>query len=107
MIIVMLMIRLSRIGKKHSPDFRIVAVDSRRSAKSGSSLEVLGSYNPKQGKPQLKAERIKEWISKGAQVSSTVRNLLINEKIIEGKKKDVLHHAKIKAKLEKNKVDKK
>lgn len=94
----MLMIRLQRKGKKHDPSFRVVLIDSRRAAKSGSVLEILGSYNPRKGEPQLKADKIKEWISRGAQVSKTVHNLFVNAKIIESKKKDVLHHKKIKAK---------
>jgi len=97
----MLTIRLQRKGKKHDPSYRVVLIDSRRAAKSGSVLEILGSYNPRAGEPQLKKEKIKEWISKGAQVSETVHNFLVNAKIIEGKKKDVLYHTKIKAKLEK------
>lgn len=100
---IMLMIRLQRKGKKHDPSYRIVLIDSRRAAKSGSVLEILGSYNSQKGEPQLKADKIKEWISKGAQVSKTVHNLFVNAKIIEGKKKDVLHHKKIKAKLDKKK----
>ncbi len=91
----MLMIRLLRIGKKHDPSFRIVATDSRNAAKSGRFIEILGNYNPQKGESQFKPERIKDWISKGAQVSDTVSNLLVGAKIIEGKKKDVLHHARI------------
>jgi len=75
------MIRLQRAGKKHQPSYRLVLLDSRRAAKSGSVLEILGSYNPQKGEPQLKTEKIKEWISKGAQVSDTVRNLLTKNKI--------------------------
>lgn len=91
----MLTIRLQRKGKKHSPAYRVVLIDSRRAAKSGSVLEILGSYNPAKGETQLKADKIKEWISKGAQVSDTAHNFLVRGKIIEGKKKDVLHHKKI------------
>jgi small subunit ribosomal protein S16 len=76
----MLMIRLQRVGKKHQPNYRLVLLDSRRAAKSGSVLEILGSYNPQKGEPRLKTEEIKKWISKGAQVSETVRNLLTKKK---------------------------
>lgn len=76
----MLKIRLQRVGKKHQPSYRIVLVDSRRAAKSGSVLEILGSYNPPKKQSQLKTEKIKEWISKGAQVSDTVRALLTKNK---------------------------
>lgn len=100
----MLKIRLLRTGKKNGPSFRVVATDSRNAPQSGRFVEILGNYDAGKGKPQLKAERIKHWISKGAQISDTVHNLLIREKILEGKKKDVLHHARIAKKHKKEKV---
>jgi len=99
----MLKIRLQRVGKKHQPIFRLVLVDSRRATKSGSFIEILGSYNVQKSQVQFNQEKIKEWISKGAQISDTVHNLLIKEKIIEGAKKDVLHHNKIKKAAKKEK----
>ena len=87
----MLKIRLQRVGRKHDPSFRVVLVDSRRAAKSGSFLDILGSYNAREkGEFKLKGDKIKEWIAKGAQVSDTVHNLLISERIITGKKINVL-----------------
>jgi len=86
----MLKIRLQRVGRKHDPSFRLVLTDSKNSPQSGKFLEVLGSYNARFGKPEIKGDRVTYWISKGAQVSDTVHNLLINEKIIEGKKINVL-----------------
>ena len=86
----MLKIRLQRVGKKHDPSFRLVLTDSKNGPQSGKFLEVLGSYNARFGKPEIKGDRVTYWISKGAQVSDTVHNLLINEKIIEGKKINVL-----------------
>lgn len=97
----MLKIRLQRVGKKHEPIYRLVVIDSQKASQSGEFIEILGNYNAKNGKPQFNAERIKNWISKGAQLSDTVNNLLINEKIIEGKKRDVLHHERIKKKISK------
>lgn len=94
----MLKIRLQRVGKKHDPSFRVVLTDSRKSSKAGDCLELLGNYNPQRGEPVFKAEKIKEWLAKGAQPSDTVHNLFVNAKIIEGEKKDVLHHTKIAAK---------
>ncbi len=81
----MLIIRLQRVGRKNDPSFRLVVIDSKRAAKSGSFLEIVGSYDARQGQPQFKAERIKHWISGGAQVSPTVNNLLVKAKILEGK----------------------
>ena len=86
----MLKIRLQRIGRKNDPAFRAVLTDSKNSTKSGKFLEIIGSYNPKAGEVNLKADRIKYWISKGAQVSDTMHNFLVSQKIIEGKKKNVL-----------------
>ncbi len=97
------MIRLLRTGKKHDPSFRVVLTDSRKGPQSGAFLEILGNYNARKGEPQLKEERIKHWISKGAQVSDTVHNLLVSAKILKIKKKDVLHHTRIKKAKEKKK----
>jgi len=85
----MLKIRLQRKGRSHDPKFRLVLTDSRKPPKSGAALEILGSYDPKKGLSQFKGERIKFWLSKGAKISETVNNLLIDAKIIEGKKKKV------------------
>ncbi len=86
----MLMIRLQRVGRKNDPSFRVVVTDSKNSTKSGKFLEVVGSYDARLGKNKtiLKPERIKHWISVGAQLTDTVKNLLISKKIIEGKKTD-------------------
>lgn len=88
----MLMIRLQRIGRKNDPAFRVVLTDHKNAAKSGRFLEILGSYNPKlkENRTSFKADRIKEWMAKGAQLSDTVHNHLVHEKIIEGKKVNVL-----------------
>ncbi len=88
----MLKIRLQRVGRKHETIFRLVVTDSKNGPKSGKSLEVIGSYDPR-GKRDfqvLETERVKHWISKGAQVSDTVRNLLIDKKIMEGRKVNAL-----------------
>lgn len=86
----MLMIRLQRIGRKNDPAFRVVLTDSKNSTKSGRFQEVLGSYNPKAGTIVLNADRIKLHIKNGAQVSDTMHNFLVHDKIIDAKKKNVL-----------------
>jgi small subunit ribosomal protein S16 len=91
----MLTIRLTRKGKKNQPFFRVVLVDKRKSSKGGRSLEDLGYKNPLTKKVSLKKERILYWISKGAQPSESIHNLLISEKIIEGKK---IHVSKLSTK---------
>ena len=86
----MLKIRLQRIGRKNDPSFRVVLTDHKNAAKSGRFLEILGTYSAKQGKVAFNGDRIKEWMSKGVQLSDTVHNFLVHEKIIEGKKVNVL-----------------
>ncbi len=82
----MLKIRLQRFGRKKSPVYRVVVTDSTSGPKSGKYVEKLGFFNPIRKEKKLSGDRIKYWISKGALLSDTVNNLLISEKIIEGKK---------------------
>lgn len=84
------MIRLQRIGRKNQAAFRLLVLDSHRGPKAGKNVELLGSYNPHSNLFQVEKDRILYWMSKGAQISDTVRNLLISNKIIEGKKINVL-----------------
>ena len=86
----MLKIRLQRIGRKNDPSFRAVLTDSKNSTKSGRFLEILGTFNPKAGERNLKTDRIKFWMGKGAKLSDTMHNFLISDKVIEGKKINVL-----------------
>lgn len=81
----MLTIRLSRMGKKNKPMYRLIISEKGRDP-YGRSLEILGSYNPHSKELQAKAERIKYWIGKGSQMSPTVNNLLIDKGIIQGEK---------------------
>jgi len=81
----MLAIRLSRVGKKNKPLYRVIISEKHKDL-YGDSLEILGSYNPHTKDLKVNAEKIKYWISKGAGMSNTVNNLLIEKKIIEGKK---------------------
>ncbi len=82
----MLVIRFFRVGKKNQPSFKIVVTDKRKPPRAGRFAEEVGFYNPKTKEKVLKAERIKYWLSVGAKPSDTVHNLLVSEKIIEGKK---------------------
>ncbi len=86
----MLKIRLQRIGRRNDPAFRVVLTESKNSTKSGKFKEILGSYNPKSGEILFKAERVNYWLKNGVQVSPTVHNFLVGQKLIEGKKKNVL-----------------
>ncbi len=86
----MLTMRLQRVGRKNDPSFRVILVEGKRAAKTGNYQELLGSYDARQKRVELKGERIKYWISMGTTVSDTLHNLLISQKIIEGKKINVL-----------------
>jgi len=79
----MLVIRLFRTGKKNQPFFRVVVTDKRKPPRAGRFVEIVGFWNPLTKEKNLKVERIKYWLSKGAQPSDTVSNLLVSEKIIE------------------------
>ena len=83
-LIIMLVIRMQRVGRRNDPAFRVVLTEKRSKPKSGEH-EILGSYHPKTKETVLKNERISYWMSKGAQVSATVHNLLIAKKVMEGK----------------------
>lgn len=81
------MIRLARRGKKNKPFYRVVVSEKARDL-FGRALDIVGHYNPTSPQKDcvLDGERIRYWLSKGAQASPTMHNLLIKEKIIEGEK---------------------
>jgi len=81
----MLAIKLAKVGKTNKKMFRIIISEKHRDT-FGNALEILGSYNPHSKEFQAKADRIKYWLSQGAQMTPTVNNLLIDQKVIEGKK---------------------
>lgn len=86
----MLKMRLQRVGRKNDPSFRVVVTDSRSGPKSNKQVDTLGSYSAKTNLFKIDGDRAKEWISKGVQVSPTVHNLMVTNKIVEGKKINVL-----------------
>ena len=70
-------LRLTRVGSKKNPVYRVVAADSR-SPRDGKFLEIVGRYNP-QTDPStidLDEEKVRDWLAKGAQPSATVQRLL-------------------------------
>lgn len=73
----MVRIRLSRIGAKKNPQYRITVADSR-DPRDGRCIEYVGHYNPMVEPPALNVDvaRVDYWISKGAQPSETVANLI-------------------------------
>lgn len=72
-----LKIRLTRMGSKKRPFYRIVAMESQ-SRRDGRPLEFLGTYNPMREPAEIKldTENIQKWIDRGAQPTDTVRSLL-------------------------------
>ncbi|MDD4412190.1 MAG: 30S ribosomal protein S16 [Patescibacteria group bacterium] len=84
----MLTIKLARKGKKGLPIYRLIISEKGRDT-YGDSLEILGSYNPHDKKLEVNADRVRYWISVGAQMTGVINNLLIQNKIIEGKKQRV------------------
>jgi len=84
----MLTIRLSRVGKKKQPEYRMI-VSEKSKDPWGTFLENLGTVNPRHEPPviSLKEDRIRHWLSKGAQTSDTVWNVLVDRKIVDGEKR--------------------
>jgi small subunit ribosomal protein S16 len=75
-------LRLTRVGSKKNPIYRVVAADSR-SPRDGKFLEIVGRYNP-QTDPStidLDEEKIKAWLDKGAQPTDSVRRLMKAKKL--------------------------
>lgn len=70
-------LRLTRMGSKKHPFYRIVAVDGE-TRRDGRALEFLGHYNPMKdpAEIQIDAEKVKSWLERGAQPSDTVKALL-------------------------------
>ena len=91
----MLVIRLQKVGKKHTATFRIVATQKTAGPRR-KYLELLGNVNRKTKAISLNKDRILYWISKGARPSDTLHNLLVSQGVISGVKKPV-HKASKKA----------
>jgi small subunit ribosomal protein S16 len=103
----MLMMRLQRVGRKNNPAYRVVVVDKRASTKSNKTIDLIGNYNPKLGQITINAEKAKHWLAQGVQASDTVHNMLVSQKVIEGKKRNalpkkspIIDEAKLKAEAE-------
>ncbi len=73
----MLMIRLSRFGKKKHPFYRLVVTEKTR-PRNGRFVEIVGTYDPQKNPAlvEMDSERVQYWLSKGAQPSDTVRSLI-------------------------------
>ncbi len=73
----MLRIRLTRMGAKKKPFYRVVVMEQKQT-RDGSFVEILGHYNPKTDPPlvDLDMDRVRHWLACGAQPSDTVNSLL-------------------------------
>jgi small subunit ribosomal protein S16 len=73
----MLSIRLTRMGRRHKPFYRIVVADSRK-PRDGRFIEILGHYDPLKDPVEVNIDQEKyaEWIEKGAKPSDTVKSLV-------------------------------
>ena len=80
-------IRLTRVGAKKQPSYRVVVAD-RRSARDSRAIETLGHYNPRTDPVefQVDEEKAKAWLAKGAQPSDTVVRLFRNAGILPAAK---------------------
>ena len=70
-------IRLTRVGSKKNPIYRVVVADSR-SPRDGRFIEIVGRYNPQTDPSTIELDeaKIKDWLSKGAQPSDPVAKLI-------------------------------
>ncbi|GAB2024624.1 30S ribosomal protein S16 [Lactovum odontotermitis] len=77
-------IRMTRMGSKKKPFYRINVADSR-APRDGRFIETVGTYNPLVAENQvtLKEDRIMEWLGNGAQPSDTVKNILSKAGIMQ------------------------
>lgn len=84
----MLRLRFQRLGRHNRPFYRLAALD-KRTRRNGSVVENLGWFNPLEKDPakqiHLNAERIKYWLSVGAQPTDTVRDFLAKHQLIDVK----------------------
>lgn len=80
----MLMIRFQRIGRKNDAAFRMAVLPKASGPKAGKYVDLVGTYNPKTKAMTVDADKVKGWMSKGAQVSPSLMNLLVKNKVVEG-----------------------
>ncbi len=77
--------RLTRLGDKKSPFYRIVVIDSRKARDDG-YIEKIGHYDPKTKELAINEEAAKKWLANGVQPTETVKTLLVKQGILESKK---------------------
>lgn len=91
----MLALKLSRVGKKKQPQYRLIVTEKGRDP-WGKSLEIIGHYNPMVNPKvfTVQQDRLDHYLGNGAQPTETVNNLLINFGYMKGEKKQKVHLTK-------------
>lgn len=82
----MLKIRLARTGRTNNAAYRLIVTTHTNKPQTHKATEVLGNLDVKKGVYTFNADRIKYWLSVGAQTSATVNNMLVDKGIISGSK---------------------
>lgn len=84
----MVKIRLTRMGDKKAPFYRVIVADSR-APRDGKFIDIIGTYNPLTEPAEIKidAEKAKQWLANGAQPTDTAKGLLIGAGILTETKK--------------------
>ena len=77
--------RLTRLGDKKAPFYRVVVIDSHKS-RDGQYVDLVGTYDPIKDALNINVEKAKKWISYGVQPTETVKSLLVKSGVIEPKK---------------------
>lgn len=97
----MVVIRLTRVGKKNSPAYRVVVADKQRAVKR-KFIEVIGHYNPTRTPKEIVIDKDRAlfWLGKGAMPSDTVRNLMADLEIIKKSEKAKIVYGREKKKKE-------
>ncbi len=77
-------IRLTRMGDKKSPFYRVVVADSK-SPRDGKFIDIIGTYNPLKDPAEIKidSEKASKWLKDGAQPTQTAKNILVKSGVIE------------------------
>ena len=84
----MLRIRLSRVGRKKQPFFKIVVIPRSAGTKSRNFRDEVGTHDPVNKETTIDEEKARGWIAKGAQPTDTVHNLFVKHGVITGRKKE-------------------
>ena len=85
----LLIIRLQRTGKKKQAYFRIVVQEHSRKTK-GKFLESLGNLDPHANIFKINTERLNHWLKNGVQISDSVWNRLVDQKLVDGPKRQIV-----------------